>query len=258
MNLTVDQIKTIGRKYGLTFAELRAFISVESGGEGFIKGRIVIQFEPAWYRKKAPFAPSGLWSINKVENQTKEYIAFSDAFRKNANAAMEATSWGLGQIMGFHYKRLGYSSVGAMVDHFKESEYAQVEGIAKFITTDARLFKAIKSHDWHMVAVLYNGAGYKDLAKKYGREPYNISLEKAYIKWAKVEVVKAPANIAGSKKMTVTHNLNMRKGPGADQAWMLTIPAGKSVTEITRENGWSQVIYGDKTGFVATQYLTAV
>jgi len=183
MNLTKQQITDIATKYGLTYAQLRAFIEVESGGSGFINGKIVIQFEPSWYRKRAPFAPSGAWSINKVENQAKEWIAFNDAFSKNQKAAMESTSIGLGQIMGFHYGRLGYKTVGAMWDDFKRGEYQQVEGIAKFIKTDTRLFNALKSLNFHRVAELYNGAGYLDLARKYGREPYNISLEKAYRKY---------------------------------------------------------------------------
>ena len=184
MNLTKEEITGLAESIDIDYATLMAFISVESGGKGFINGRIVIQFEPSWFKKKAPFAPSGLWSINKVENQEKEYIAFSNAFRLNANAAMQATSWGLGQIMGFHYGRLGFKTVDAMVDAFKLSEYQQVKGIAKFIQTDPKLWKAIKSQNWHLVATYYNGGGYKELAAKYGREPYNISLQKAYQKYA--------------------------------------------------------------------------
>lgn len=188
MRLTNREIREIAERVGLTFADLRTFIDVESGGTGFINNRIVIQFEPVWFKRKAPFAPSGLWSINKVENQTAEYKAFSDAFFKNPIAAMESTSWGLGQILGLHHKRLGYKSVGDMVDDFKRGEYQQVQGIARFIATDAVLFKALKAKDWHQVAVSYNGKNYMDIAKKYNREPYNVSLAKAYAKWSAVLV----------------------------------------------------------------------
>lgn len=184
MKLLRTQIAEIAQSVGLTFAELMAFISVESGGVAFINGKIVIQFEPRWFRRKAPFAPSGKWSINKVENQINEYKAFSEAFGINKKAAMEATSWGLGQIMGFHYSRLGYNSVDDMVEDFKKGEYQQVQGIAKFIATSPALFKAIKAHNWHLVAVYYNGAGYEAVAAEYNREPYNISLSKAHAKYA--------------------------------------------------------------------------
>lgn len=56
----------------------------------------------------------------------------------------------------------------------------QVWQICKFIDTDRRLRTALESKDWHIVASIYNGAGYQKLAEKLGREPYNISLEKAY------------------------------------------------------------------------------
>lgn len=41
-------------------AALLASIEVETGGKGFDDktGKILIQFEPSWFRKKAPYAPS--------------------------------------------------------------------------------------------------------------------------------------------------------------------------------------------------------
>lgn len=169
----------------LEWEAVAAFIEVESGGRGFDSktGKILIQFEPSWFKRKAPYAPSGIWSVNKVDVQSKEWEAFNDAFKKDKNAAMESTSIGLGQIMGFHYKRLGYDEVGMMWDDAKRGEDRQVYQIVKFITTDKNLLTHLTNKDWHNVAKIYNGAGYMDIAKKYGREPYNISMEKAYNKF---------------------------------------------------------------------------
>jgi hypothetical protein len=179
--ITNNQIAEIACKNGLEYAALKAFIAVESGGVGFAPdGKIIIQFEPVWFKRKAPFAPTGKWSINGVDRQSAEWVAFNDAFAKNAIAAMESTSIGLGQVMGFHYKRLGYKTVGEMWDDAKKGEYQQVEQMVKFIKTDKVLFDAMKAKDWHRIAQKYNGVGYLDLAKKIGREPYNVSLEKAY------------------------------------------------------------------------------
>ncbi|QIL41033.1 N-acetylmuramidase family protein [Pedobacter sp. HDW13] len=185
MNLTKKQISDVAAGIGVDYASLMAFMSVESGGIGFdtATGKIIIQFEPAWFKKKAPYAPSGLWSVNKVEKQSKEWLAFNDAYYKNADAAMESTSIGIGQIMGFHFKRLGYKTVGAMWEHARTGELAQLEQMAKFIATDSRLLNALMVKNWHLVAVYYNGGGYKELAEKYNREPYNISMEKAYLKY---------------------------------------------------------------------------
>lgn len=181
----IDLVKKSGYK---DVVALLAFLEVETGGRGFdsATGKLIIQFEPSWFRKKAPYAPSGKWSVNKVEVQSKEWLAFNDAFSKNPNAAMEATSIGLGQIMGFHWKRLGFKSVGEMWDDAKKGLENQLAQLIKFISTDINLQNAIKSHNWDKVASLYNGAGYKELAKRIPREPYDISLGKAYNKYLKV------------------------------------------------------------------------
>ena len=168
-------------KFGLEYAAVMSFISVESGGKGFnVDGKIIIQFEPKWFKRKQPYAPTGAWSINGVERQSKEWLAFNNAFSIDKDSAMQSTSIGLGQIMGFHYKRLGYSSVGEMWDDAKRGIDRQLWQMCKFIATDIKLQSCLKAHDWDGVATLYNGSGYKQLAKKIGREPYDISLQKAY------------------------------------------------------------------------------
>lgn len=163
-------------------AALQAFISVESGGRGFCPttGKIMIQFEPHWFMRKSPYTPSGKWSLNKIERQSKEWEAFNNAFSHNPDAAMQSTSIGLPQIMGFHYARLGYPTVGDMWDDFKRGELNQVKALVKFIETDAALLKALIEKDWHMVAMRYNGAGYAAQAHRLGIEPYNVQMAKAY------------------------------------------------------------------------------
>lgn len=177
-----QKIINICKKQPIDTAALLAFISVETGGKGFDNktGKILIQFEPAWFRKKAPYAPSGLWSVNKVDVQSKEWAAFNDAFKKDADAAMQSTSIGIGQIMGFHFKRLGYKTVGAMWDDAKKGTEQQVSQLVKFIQTDKNLQSAIEHHNWTDVAAIYNGKGFRELAIRYHRVPYDKSLEDAY------------------------------------------------------------------------------
>lgn len=169
-------------KSAIPFAALMAFIQVESGGKGFdsATGKLLIQFEPHYFKKREPYAPSGAWSVNRVDVQSKEWIAFNSAFAHNPDSAMESTSIGLPQIMGAHWKRLGYDSVGAMWDDFKTGELAQVKALIKFIETDQRLCTALRSQNWPEVARIYNGAGYKEVAKKYGRQPYDEAMYDAY------------------------------------------------------------------------------
>jgi len=163
---------------------LKAFIKVESGGKAFDEktGKIIIQFEPSWFRKNAHFTPSGAWSLNGVERQSKEWKAFNSAFAINPDAAMESTSIGLPQIMGFHWERLGYESVGAMWDDFKKSEQHQIDALVRFIESDRMLLKAFVAKDWHKMAFYYNGAGYAAQAYRLGIKPYDVQLKEAYEK----------------------------------------------------------------------------
>ena len=183
-----QKIINLCKEQPIDTAALLAIISVETPGQGFDAntGKILIQFEPVWFKKQAPYAPSGLWSVNKVDVQSKEWLAFNDAFSKNPDAAMKSTSIGLGQIMGLHYQRLGYKTVGDMWDDAKKGIDRQIRQLVKFINTDNKLKVALMNQDWHTVATIYNGAGYKQLALKYGRTPYDESMKYAYEKFKNV------------------------------------------------------------------------
>lgn len=166
MNLTKQQITDIAKSIGLGYAEFKAFIDVESGGSGFINGKIVIQFEPLWFRRLTKKIPdnSPLWQkvlTNKVEGQASEWLAFNAAFKLDKRAAMMSTSIGLMQIMGFHYDTLGFDTVDEMWDSFKGSEYNQVMGGAKFIKSNKPLYTALKDRVWSKVAYYYNGSNYR-------------------------------------------------------------------------------------------------
>lgn len=172
----------------IEYAALMAFLAVESGGRGFAPdtGKIMIQFEPHWFARKSPYTPSGKWSINGIERQSKEWEAFNSAFAHNPDAAMQSTSIGLPQIMGFHYARLGYPAVGDMWDDFKRSETHQIKALIRFIESDKRLRKALIEKDWHQVAMSYNGAGYAAQAHRLGINPYNVQMKEQYSKYASV------------------------------------------------------------------------
>ena len=163
MYLFDKHIHQLALEFKVPVTALKAVIAVESGGKGFDKntGKIIIQFEPRWFKRKAPYTPSGLWSLNKVERQQQEWKAFNNAFTLNANAAMESTSIGLMQVMGFHYKLLGFTTVGIMWDFAKQSEKNQVWLGLKFIQSNKKLYKAMQLGDWDTFAYYYNGPNYK-------------------------------------------------------------------------------------------------
>lgn len=178
-----ELIKQVAKEFYLDWKALSAFIAVESGGKGFNEnGWLIIQFEPTWFRKMEPYAPSGKWSLNGVERQRQEWEAFNDAWNYSPEVAMKSTSIGLAQILGIHYKRLGYNNVGEMWDDAKKGIDRQIWQLAKFIQTDKTLQKFLIEKNWTMVATIYNGPKFREVAKKYNRTPYDISMKKEYEK----------------------------------------------------------------------------
>ncbi|MFC6998083.1 N-acetylmuramidase family protein [Rufibacter roseus] len=180
--LTIDQCRKLAKEFDIELAVLLAVKEVEAGKRGFdpATGKIIIQFEPHWFKRY-----SRVWVPNGVESQEPEWKAFNKAFAINAEAAMLSTSIGLMQVMGFNYKAAGFKSVHEMWDRCKESEEEQMRAGLNFIKNNPALYKAAKEKDWHTFAYHYNGAGYKALAKRLKREPYNITLGNAYAKYAR-------------------------------------------------------------------------
>lgn len=173
--ITETEIKEIAERNGFEYAALKAVIMVEGSGRGYDAGtgKILIQFEPHWFRRLSANATPGIWDKNKVEKQAGEWLAFNDAYEKDADAAMSATSVGMMQVMGFHSKALGFKSVGEMWDFAKVSEANQVELGVRFIIKNVRLSSALRDKDWKVFAYYYNGPKYRDhkyderLAKEY-------------------------------------------------------------------------------------------
>lgn len=177
--ITILQIVELSKHFDLPVSKIRAIIKVESGGIGFDQttGKLIIQFEPHWFKRKSPYTPSGKWSLNKVERQAKEWEAFNDAFKLNPNATMESTSIGMMQVMGFHFKRLGFANVGEMYDFAKISEKNQIWLGLEFLRTDKVIYTALKKGDWKTVALRYNGVNYHIL----GYDKKLIAAEKLYL-----------------------------------------------------------------------------
>lgn len=75
-------------------------------------------------------------------------------------AAIESASWGLFQIMGFHWKHLDYASASAWREAMHAGEGHQLEAFVRFILKDRGLHRSLQRHDWADVARRYNGPNY--------------------------------------------------------------------------------------------------
>lgn len=170
--LSTDDIKRLATDFNLSVAMIKSVLIVESSGQGFdaATGKIKIQFEAQWFER---FEKTKI--LNGVESQKKEWEAYEKAYAISPESAMKATSWGLGQVMGFNHKQAGYDSVSAMVKEFKMSEYYQLRGMLKFISSNNAMFRALQAQNWGQFAYWYNGP-------KYRQFNYDVRLADAYLK----------------------------------------------------------------------------
>lgn len=173
--LDTVQKTELARKFAIELAALNTIVEIESSGAGFDPktGEIKIQFEPYWFQKYTQQRIA-----NGVENQPAEWKAYRQAEAIDKEAAIKATSWGLGQIMGFNFKTAGYATPEKMVDDFKISEAKQLEGMLTFIRNNPPMYRALQKRDWETFARLYNGPQYK----KFN---YHTKLKTTYEKYSK-------------------------------------------------------------------------
>lgn len=125
------------------------------------------------YDETVPDISYSKWDKTKYP-KTKEarLRQFSRAVNVEPLKAYESASWGLFQIMGFHYKLLGYSSSIAMAQDLQESIEANINAFGKIIR-DMNLVDTLRAKEWEKFARIYNGPGYK-------LNNYHIKLQNEY------------------------------------------------------------------------------
>lgn len=159
---------------------------VESRGHGFLPdGRPVILFERhVMYERLRLHGldADALFNLYPAVVNTArggyvggvaEYQRMALAISVDASCAAESASWGLFQIMGYHWERLGYASVDAFADAMIESEAQQLDTFVRFVEADPELHKALKGKKWADFAKRYNGASYKE-------NLYDVKLARAF------------------------------------------------------------------------------
>ena len=74
-------------------------------------------------------------------------------------AALQSCSWGGFQIMGANYRKAGFQTLQAFVNAMYAGAEEHLDAFVAFIRADRRLVAAIRDHDWHTFAEIYNGPG---------------------------------------------------------------------------------------------------
>ena len=193
--LKEQDMMDLANELGIELAVVKAVNAIESSGRGFtIDGRTKILFEghvfwkqliarninPEDFVKGNENVLYPKWTKKHYVGGKAEYdrldkaIAISKS-KDVAEAAYASASYGLFQIMGFHYKSLGFDDIIAFVGTMKENEGEHLKVFAKFIKVN-NLIKYLKNKQWADFALRYNGTGYK--ANKYDEK-----LAKAYEKY---------------------------------------------------------------------------
>jgi hypothetical protein len=93
----------------------------------------------------------------------EQYDKLTAAMALDADAALEATSWGAFQIMGFNHEACGFATVEDFVAAMVESADRHLEAFTGFLLRNG-LDAALRGHDWARFARGYNGPAFRDNA----------------------------------------------------------------------------------------------
>lgn len=178
--LTQAGFDTVQARLGGDAASLWSLLSVETRGFGFLPDRrpkILFERHIFAARTGGRFS-TGYPDLSNPKaggysGGAAEYQRLKRAMLLDRRAALDSASWGLGQVMGFNATKIGYASVDAMVRAFADSEDAQLQGCAGFITANDALHAAYTAQKWARVAFFYNGA-------QYAKNKYDAKLAAAH------------------------------------------------------------------------------
>jgi hypothetical protein len=164
-------ITEFAHQYFIEPPVLAAIVEVESSGSGFYPsdspyaGKCKVRFEPDFFQKYASTRPFFLPPSVTVETAKQDprftgRLAYEQAILQSPSSAIKATSFGLGQILGMNFEKVGYNSLIEFSNAMEESEYSQLQAFMKFITNSPALLVAAQQRDFVTVARLYNGPNY--------------------------------------------------------------------------------------------------
>ncbi len=161
-------LKASASRLGIQLPALWAVLTVETRGCGFLPDRRpVILFERHIFHRLsqgrfAASAPdlSDAKAGGYGAGGAAQYARLERALALDEGAALKATSWGLGQVMGFNAESAGFSDVREMVKQCVAGEDAQLAAMAGFVQANG-LAKHLKSANWAAFAQAYNGVDFQ-------------------------------------------------------------------------------------------------
>lgn len=169
--LTENDYTKAANALGVEVAVIKAVVKVESRGSGFLPtGEPVILFERHWMYKLLKRKTGKEPTLTDVctpkaggyVGGAGEHGRLNKAVSVDRECALQSASWGLFQIMGFHWQTLGYTSLQEFINAQYKSEAAQLDTFIRFIKVNPGIKNAMVAKDWAKVARLYNGPSYAE------------------------------------------------------------------------------------------------
>lgn len=172
--LTQDDYSRAAKALDVPVAAIRAVTEVESKGSGFLPdGRPVILFERHIMRHRllqvgrkdvADLQVKYPSAVNAKPGGYKggaaEHERLGVAATIHRQCALESCSWGMFQVLGLHWKVLGYASIQDFVNAMYRDEASHLDCFVRFIKANPHLHKALIARDWVSLARGYNGPGF--------------------------------------------------------------------------------------------------
>ena len=200
---TIAKVSVIAQKRNIEPAALLAVAEVESGGKPIwnVKGHSMpaMRFEGHYFYRllkgnkaklaqavKAGLANPKAGGVRNPASYEARYNLLERAKKIDAAAALASCSWGLGQVMGSHWKKLGYASPQALVAEASSGIDGQIEVMARYIDKFG-LVDELQSRGWASFARQYNGPSYRI-------NNYDSKMAAAYARYTKLLSVTGEAS----------------------------------------------------------------
>ena len=195
--LTEAEIVEFSHDFQLEVATVKAVRDVESNGRGFLfNGLPTILFERHVFWKQlierginpATLQPGfqdvlgPYWAKSYYKGGAGEWDRLNRAISISTNlliadAAYASASYGLFQIMGYHFFSLGFDSVHSFVENMKQNEKLQLHIFGRFLDVN-NLLILLRTHNWTEFARRYNGPNFRE-------NQYDTKLNNAFAKYAR-------------------------------------------------------------------------
>ncbi len=164
--MTNEGIESVCTTLGISAPKVWAVLTVETRGFGFLEDRRPqLLFERHIFHKlTAGKHDKGNNDISNAEpggyiGGSDEYTRLAKAMQLDRNAALQSASWGVGQVVGFNHKTVGFSTIDEMITEMIKGENEQLLAMANFIKAN-ELAGALQRRDWVAFARGYNGPGF--------------------------------------------------------------------------------------------------